>query len=180
MASRVRKVLAVDVSVEISKRTVLPPNCQFIVSSGCEIPVPPGSVTLAFSDQLMEHLHPDDAVIQVRQIYQALAPGGIYVFFTPNRLAGPHDVSKYFDTFATGFHLKEYTTWELGAVLRAAGYRSLWVPVQIRGTVHMVPARLIAAVERAVAMAPRRLCRDIVLHKPMKKLLGRIVAVKPR
>lgn len=178
MSKRVRQVFAVDVSVEIGKQTAFPPNCQFIVSSGCAIPVPPGSVTLAFSDQLMEHLHPEDAIVQLRQIYQALAPGGRYVFFTPNRLAGPHDVSKYFDGSATGLHLKEYTTWELVAVLRAAGYRSVRVPFQVRGAVKMVPASLVCPLERAVALAPRRLRRAIVFRMPMKKMLGRIVAIK--
>ena len=67
MAARVRQVVAVDVSAEISKQILFPPNCQFIISAGCQIPVAPGSVTLAFSDQLMEHLHPEDALIQLRR-----------------------------------------------------------------------------------------------------------------
>jgi SAM-dependent methyltransferase len=178
MAARARQVIAIDVSAEISKEITFPSNCEFVVSTGCQIPVAPESVTLAFSDQLMEHLHPDDALIQLRQIYSALSLGGMYVFFTPNRLSGPHDVSKYFDTSATGLHLKEYTTWELYSILRAAGYRSVYVPFQVRGSVRFVPAGLICAMERVVAMTPRPLRRGVVLRRPMKKMLGRIAAVK--
>lgn len=61
----------------------------------------------------MEHLHPDDAYEQLQEIYNALIPGGIYICITPNRLSGPHDVSQYFDSIATGFHPKEYTTVEM-------------------------------------------------------------------
>jgi SAM-dependent methyltransferase len=178
MASEVRSVFAVDVSAEISRRAVFPENCHFVLSTGCDIAVPPESVTLAFSDQLMEHLHPADAIEQLQQIYKALAPGGMYVLQTPNRLSGPHDVSKYFDTSATGFHLKEYTTWELAAALRSAGFRRVYVPLQIRGRVTRVPARLISAMERAIALAPRSLCRSVVTRKPWKKALGRVAAVK--
>ncbi len=178
MAARVRHVFAVDVSVEISKHATFPRNCEFIVSDGCRIPVPANSVTLAFSDQLMEHLHPDDAVEQLREIYNALKPGGLYVFFTPNRLSGPHDVSKYFDRIATGFHLKEYTTWELSAALRAAGFHDVRVPVQVRGLVKFVPSWLVSAAERALALTPRRVQRQMALHRPMKKALGRVAAIK--
>jgi SAM-dependent methyltransferase len=126
----------------------------------------------------MEHLHPEDALAQLRQIYQALAPGGVYVFFTPNRLSGPHDVSRFFDTAASGFHLKEYTTWELDATLRGVGFRRVRVPFQVRGLVRLVPAWPICAMERVVALAPRRVRRALASHRPVKKALGRIAAIK--
>ena len=79
--------------------------------------MPAGSVDLAFSDQLMEHLHPDDAVEQLRNIHRALKPGGVYVCVTPNRLYGPSDISAFFDDEARGFHLKEYSLDEIRADL---------------------------------------------------------------
>ena len=82
-----------------------------VLSDGVSVEVPAASVTLAYSNQLMEHLHPDDALVQLRNIVRALAPGGLYVRH-PNRLTGPHDISMYFDRVATGFHLKEYTATE--------------------------------------------------------------------
>jgi predicted SAM-dependent methyltransferase len=37
------------------------------------------SVDLAYSNQLMEHLHPDDASEQLANVYRALKPGGVTV-----------------------------------------------------------------------------------------------------
>jgi predicted SAM-dependent methyltransferase len=66
----------------------------------------------------MEHLHPDDAFEQLKQIYTALTPGGLYICTTPNRLTGPHDVSKYFDETAAGFralnHASDPTVFGVG------------------------------------------------------------------
>jgi predicted SAM-dependent methyltransferase len=93
-----------------------------VLSDGVSVPVPPGSVNVAYSYQLMEHLHPEDAFEQLENIYAALAPGGLYICITPNRLSGPHDISYYFDNEATGFHLKEYTTWELSRLFKRAGF----------------------------------------------------------
>jgi SAM-dependent methyltransferase len=178
MAAHVRQVYALDVSAELAAGADLPANCCLVISDGCTVPVPPGSVSLAFSDQLMEHLHPADAVEQLREIYRALAPDGIYLLFTPNRLSGPHDVSKYFDEVATGFHLKEYTTAELADVLRAAGFRRVSVPFRGPRGVMLVPSHAICALERLVERGPRPVSRAVARHLPFKKLLGRVAAVK--
>lgn len=122
VSKHVKKVYAVDVSHEITKNLVSPKNFQFIISDGRSIPVPKNSVDIAYSHQLMEHLHPDDALAQLQNIYKALTPGGIYICITPNRLSGPHDISKYFDEVATGFHLKEYTVTELYKLFRQVGF----------------------------------------------------------
>lgn len=102
MAPRVKKVYAVDVSARIAGRETTPENFELIISDGSSVPVPPGSVDLAFSNQLMEHLHPDDAADQLRNLSRALKKGGRYVCITPHRFSGPHDVSKHFDEVATG------------------------------------------------------------------------------
>jgi SAM-dependent methyltransferase len=122
VARHVQKVYAVDVSNEITKGLTFPPNFELVISDGCGIPVPENSVDIAYSHQLMEHLHPDDAIEQLHNIYKALAPGGMYICITPNRLSGPHDISKYFDEVATGFHLKEYTVTELYQLFREVGF----------------------------------------------------------
>ncbi|HEY9597222.1 MAG TPA: class I SAM-dependent methyltransferase, partial [Cyanophyceae cyanobacterium] len=118
----VKKTYAVDVATELTQHLKFPPNFEFILSDGCSIPVPENSVNIAYSHQLMEHLHPDDAIEQVENIYKALTPNGSYLCITPNRLSGPHDISKYFDETATGFHLKEYTVTELYELFRAVGF----------------------------------------------------------
>ncbi len=128
VANYVKQVYAVDVSNEITKNIVFPKNVQFILSDGRNLPVPNNSVDIAYSHQLMEHLHPDDAIEQLQNIYTALAPNGIYICITPNRLSGPHDISRYFDEIATGFHLKEYTVTELYSLFRQSGFSQVsWV-----------------------------------------------------
>src|SRR5262245_57947085 len=75
LCSRVKRVIAVDVSNEITAHVKPPPNFELVISNGINIPVPPGSIDIAYSDQLMEHLHPEDAAEQLHEIYTALAPG---------------------------------------------------------------------------------------------------------
>ena len=171
-AKRVRKVYAVDVSQEIAKDVVLPANLELIISDGCSIPVPENSINLAYSDQLMEHLHPDDAMDQLQNIYKALVPGGVYICITPNRLSGPHDVSQYFDDVATGFHLKEYTLTELMKIFRSVGFREFQVLVGARGSHLPVPTMLPQALEFLLESAGGRFGRKLARRLPLRLILG--------
>src|SRR5215471_9129589 len=161
VAARVRQVYALDVSEEIASRAVLPGNVERIITDGCSVPVPAGSVDVAFSDQLMEHLHPDDAVEQLGEIYRALRRGGVYICLTPNRWSGPHDVSRYFDDVATGFHLREYSVIELTRLFREAGFRKLRVLVGSKSANLQVPAAVGTLVEQTLALMPRRFGRKM-------------------
>jgi hypothetical protein len=98
---------------------------------------------------LMEHLHPDDAMEQLRSIADALRPGGRYICITPNRLTGPHDISAGFDDEARGFHLREYTYRELACAFRRAGFRRVRVVESMHGR---ALARLVT---RLASVSPR-------------------------
>ncbi|WP_352854421.1 class I SAM-dependent methyltransferase [Mesorhizobium sp. M0902] len=50
------------------------------------------SLDFVFSGRLMEHLHPDDAVRQLSQLYRVLVPGGAYYCITTHAVTGPHDI----------------------------------------------------------------------------------------
>jgi SAM-dependent methyltransferase len=117
----------------------LPKNFELIISDGVSIPVPESSISIAYSDQLMEHLHPQDAFEQLRNVYKALTKGGVYICITPNRLSGPHDISKYFDKVATGFHLKEYTNMELMRLFRKVGFSKVVPYMDGRVIPNLVP-----------------------------------------
>ena len=125
VAKHVRKVYAVDVSNEITKGLNFPQNFELVISDGVSIPVTENSINIVYSDQLMEHLHPDDAIDQLQNIYKVLIPGGLYICSTPNQLSGPHDVSMCFDEVATGFHLKEYLVNELYNLFHQAGFSKI-------------------------------------------------------
>jgi len=172
IAKRVKTVYGVDVSREIAAGVVLPDNLELIISDGSSIPVPDDSVDLAYSDQLMEHLHPDDAAEQLQNIQRCVRPGGRYVCITPNRLSGPHDVSRYFDEVATGFHLREYSITELAQMFRAAGFAKLTALVGARGQHLEMPVAFVTAIETALTNAPRQLGRTLARGLPLRLVLG--------
>jgi SAM-dependent methyltransferase len=160
VAKVVRKCYALDVSREILSG-VSDPKIETVLSDGCSVPVPEGSITLAYSFQLMEHIHPDDAMEQLGNLFKALAPGGSYYCVTPSRLNGPHDVSKYFDTVARGFHLKEYTVTELDKLFRSVGFKRIETYANIRGRSLRLPLGFVKLVEAAIEKLPPSLSRKL-------------------
>lgn len=156
VARHVRSVVAVDVSAEITRNADCPGNFELILSDGTSVPVPPGSIDVAYSNQLMEHLHPDDAAEQLRNLHDALRPGGHYLLRTPNALSGPHDISMFFTERAEGFHLKEYSYEEIAAMLAKAGFGRVWAILGARG--HYLPWRVpigwMIAFERVLRHVP--------------------------
>jgi SAM-dependent methyltransferase len=179
VAADVKQVYAVDVSLEIAGGLSLPANFALALSDGSTIPVPDGSINVAYSDQLMEHLHPDDALEQLRNIHKALAPGGVYICLTPNRLSGPHDISRYFDERATGFHLREYTATELLGIFRATGFSKVKMLAGARGIYLPLPSFLFKLMEGTLVRLPLRLSKSISRSLPFRLILGiRLVATK--
>ncbi len=180
-ATIVKQVYAVDVSEHITRGVSSPANFSLILSDGCSIPVPEASIDVAVSNQLMEHLHPDDALEQLHNIYRSLAPGGVYVCITPNRAYGPHDVSKYFDQVATGFHLLEYTARDIRRLFASAGFAKVRFYAGARGVFMRVPFWLVAFVESVLGALPNGRGKLIAETGPMRALLGlRVAAVRPR
>jgi SAM-dependent methyltransferase len=180
VAPLVKRVYAVDVSEQLTKDVVPPPNFHLLISDGTSIPVPHGSIDIAYSNQVMEHLHPDDAEEQLTNIYRSLAPGGRYVCVTPNRIYGPTDMSQYFDAVATCFHLKEYSVGEIRALLGRAGFHDLKFYVGARGVYFRAPGMPIRGFERLLEKLPYPFRKTVADRKPLRALLGiRVVAGKP-
>jgi SAM-dependent methyltransferase len=179
VAKIVKQVYAVDVSDEITKTSTTPENFQLILSDGCSIPVLPNSVNVAYSNNLMEHLHPDDAFEQLRNIYDALVPCGVYICITPNRLTGPHDVSQYFDEIATGFHLREYTISELSTLLTEVGFSKVSAYIGAKGYYIKSSVNPLVLCERVLNMLPDT-AREAIAHSlPFRALLNvRLVGMK--
>ncbi len=144
LAGVVGDVHAVDVASEIAGGETPPANLHICLTDGPRLPLADGSVGLAYSNQLIEHLHPHDAVEHLREVFRVLAPGGRYLCVTPNALTGPWDISRMFSTAATGLHLHEYSNRELAGLLGGVGF------VEVRA---VVPARPWA--RQALATCPR-------------------------
>lgn len=172
VARHVKQVYAVDVSNEITGGLAHSRNFQLVISDGCSIPVPKGSIDVAYSNQLMEHLHPDDAYDQLQNIYNALSDGGVYVCITPNRLNGPHDVSRHFDKTASGFHLKEYSISELKELFRNVGFSKIRAYVGARGVYVRSPLFPLLLCEAILDVLPYALRKPIALSPLFRLLLG--------
>ncbi|MGH2894733.1 MAG: class I SAM-dependent methyltransferase [Solirubrobacteraceae bacterium] len=182
LADLAGRVYAVEVSREIAHTDAAPGNFALLITDGRAIPVPPESVDLAYSNQLIEHLHPDDAAEQVANVFAALRPGGRYICLTPNRLLGPADVSQYFeDEVASGFHLREYSERELRDLFRDAGFGTVKSLVNLRGRRRAAPLAPVAVAEAAFQSLPRTARLRLKRTRPVQKLLdpgGGVVAIK--
>lgn len=168
----VKKTYAVDVSEDISKHSKHPKNFELIISDGSSIPVPKNSINIIYSNQLMEHLHPGDALEQLRNIYNALAINGIYICITPNRFYGPSDISAYFDEVATGFHLKEYTIKELSGLFKTVGFSKVQVMLGYNGFFLLLPVFPFRLFEGLLNKLPLSLCKKLSRWLPVRQLLG--------
>jgi len=174
VAQQAKRVYAVDVSDGLILSPERPLNFEFSFSDGISVPVPANTVDLAYSNQVMEHLHVEDGLEQVRNIYKALVPGGAFVCVTPNRLSGPWDISRGFDDEATGLHLKEYTIEELAQQLKAAGFKQVLAFVSYHGQVltPLLPIAPFAILERALQMLPSALRRRLAHVLTAVKVIG--------
>ncbi|MDF1497344.1 MAG: class I SAM-dependent methyltransferase [Patescibacteria group bacterium] len=180
ISALVKKTIAIDVSKEFATALgPIPKNCELIISNGISIPAPKNSVDIAYSTQLMEHLHPDDAEEQLRNVFVTLKKGGRYVLETPHRFNGPHDISKYFDDEATGFHLHEYTNRELRDLFRTTGFRKIYNLIGAKGYHLPCPTSALIALESLLNILPKSLRRALCKFLPIKILLGiKIIGVK--
>src|SRR5208282_6178742 len=154
VAKMAAKVYAIDVSAKLTESITPPKNFELRVSDGSSIDVPDNTVDVAYSNQLMEHLHPDDALRHVQEVYRVLKPGGRYVCVTPNRLGGPYDISRQFDTVATGLHLKEYSVTEASRLFRSVGFGQTRAYIGARGLFFGPPLGALRAFETILQGLP--------------------------
>jgi SAM-dependent methyltransferase len=179
-ASRfVRKVYAIDVSAVAMNNPSRPENVEIVTFDGISIPLPAGSVDIAYSHQVMEHLHQDDALAQLRSIFEVLKPGGLYLCLTPNRLYGPSDISMYFDERPTGFHMKEYTNTDLSKLMLESGFSRVRAYAGLKGRYAPVPGPLMTWTEGFLDRLPHGSRRAIAGSRAVSNFLGiRLVAAR--
>lgn len=179
VAARVSRAIAIDVSELVVGANALPENVDFVISDGRRFDVVDGSVDFAFSNQLLEHLHPDDVGLHLAEVWRVLRPGGRYFIITPNALTGPHDISRGFDATATGLHLKEFRNGELAAACRDAGFRRVEILV-MRGTrILRIPLWLMQLIEGLISRLPRAPRAWLLGRRSMRNGLGiKLVAIR--
>jgi SAM-dependent methyltransferase len=168
----VSTVIAVDVSREIADQQSSPSNFSLLITNGQDLELEDESADIVYSNQLMEHLHPEDAGELIDEVFRVLKPGGRFICRTPNRLTGPHDISRWFSESAKGLHLREYTSGQLVSILHDAGFRGFEVFSGGKGKFIKVPLDTVVRVEKTLETMPfaaRRAIRDFL---PVRLLLG--------
>jgi SAM-dependent methyltransferase len=172
IAPMVRKSYGLEVSEELTRGLVNSEKFQVLLSKGTDVPLPDNTIDVAFSFQVIEHIHPDDVVEQLKEIYRVLKPGGLYYCITPNRLYGPNDISRDFDREATGLHLKEYSITDLLKLFRSIGFKKVWIERMIKGyhcAAPILPARLL---ESAIECLPWSIRTPLARSFVMSRLLN--------
>ena len=179
ISSYCKKAIALEVSQEISKNIKLPQNASYVLFDGFNFPLEDNSIDITYSNQLMEHLHPEDAEEQVKEIHRFLKSRGYYICITPNGLNGPHDISRFYGDDLVGFHMKEYRATELKKLFRQTGFRKVKAFTIIKKKRIYIPYWSIKILESILLLFKlkrrRKICAWPVIHRIIN---ATIVAIK--
>jgi SAM-dependent methyltransferase len=165
VSPRVSRVIAVDIADQKLPGIPTPSNFQLVLYDGFSLPLEDGIADVVFSDQFIEHLHPEDAESHFRLVKRILKDKGVYAFRTPHAYFGPHDVSRYFSEKPEGFHLKEWTYSELMKMLKKwefSSWSGFWrVNKKINKKYIRVPSFYFHFVEGILSVFPYRVRKVI-------------------
>lgn len=157
VAEHVQVAYGVDISDQRGDINASPDNFELLVYDGYTLPqLSAETVHIVFSDDLIEHFHPEDTRLHFELVYRLLRPGGVYIFRTPHAFTGPHDISKYFSDQPAGFHLKEWTYRELRVLLQEVGFNQVHGYWGKRGRLQKLPYAYFAASESLLQNSPKR------------------------
>ncbi len=110
------------------------PQLSWSISDGVHLErfEDPNSYDVVISDQVIEHLHPDDLYDHFKGVLSILSSRGKYIFVTPHKYVGPSDISRVFKrNKPMGMYLKEYTYQELKELLEQAGFKDIRAVLRI-------------------------------------------------
>jgi SAM-dependent methyltransferase len=126
-----KRCVGIDISETVlDHQANMPANVELKIADATNLfLLEDNTFDVAFSTQLVEHVHPEDVQRHFDEIARVLRPGGRYICETPHPFTGPHDVSFHYDDVATCFHLKEYTFGEILTLMRHAGFTRYQAPV---------------------------------------------------
>lgn len=175
-----KKVIGYEVADSIPFIEGKPENFELKIFNGFDMHEQPGSVDIVYSNQVFEHLHPDDTAPLLRNYHTYLRKGGKVVIITPHIATGPHDVSRDFTKTPEGFHLKEYTYSEMSSLLKANGFH------KIKGYIgyskigyYGVPVALMSFAEKIYNLIPGALRRKLKNNSLVFNFFGlKIIAEK--
>lgn len=162
MTKQFKHVYAIDISDQRGEEFSEPDNFDLIIYDGYNIEgIDDALLDVLFSDQLIEHFHPEETEDHFRISHRLLKEGGCYIFSTPHLYAGPQDVSMYFSYIPEGFHLKEWTYRELKELLKKVGFCSLKTYWFAKGIKIRLPYYYFAIAESIFGIVPLRFRRKM-------------------
>lgn len=135
VANRVRSVYAVAHSSIVPESRRQPAHFHLILAEGAAIPVPQGSVDVAYSNGLIDRLSVEETAELFANVQRALTRGGVFVCFAENRLL-TQDLAVARPHRCIG---PPYTLGELRGLLRKVGFRRTVQYVRFAGA--NVPVR---------------------------------------
>ena len=86
-ASYVERVYSIDVFGHLAPSRRAPCNLRLVGCDGVRIPVPEGTIDIAWSGDFLDRLQPEAAAEHLKSVHGALAHGGEYLFTTQQPLA---------------------------------------------------------------------------------------------
>ena len=177
MTRHVGFVYGIDISDQRSQIEEPPKNFKYVMYDGYDLHgvIDYDSIDLVFSDQLIEHFHPEDTKLHFSLAYHLLRKGKKYIFYTPHYLTGPSDISMYFSDEPEGFHLKEWTHVELRKLLKEVGFSDISGYIKIKGFRVRMPYLYFELWERGLSLFPKAKMRGLA-QKVIQTIL--IVATK--
>lgn len=121
---------ATEITRERGEKHVLPKleNLEWGVSDGVHFErfEPFNTYDFVISNQVIEHIHPDDLAEHCKHVCSILKQEGKYIVCAPHVWHGPADISAVFKyDKAVGMHLKEYTNFEIYKCLKGAGFNKI-------------------------------------------------------
>lgn len=164
MSPLVTSITGLDVTVAKSIKS-FPRNVHLVESDVASFSLEQRRYDLIYSLHLIEHLHTDEVDEHIRCMFAHLKPGGLVFIVTPHGLTGPHDISKHFDDYPTGFHMKEYLYWELALLLKKGGFKKIKTQIILRRIFRhspflfhagLVPVGMVSWIEKLIAAIPSR------------------------
>jgi SAM-dependent methyltransferase len=106
----------------------------------------PERPTLAYWNDVFQHISPEEITEYLEKIYQLLIPGGSLVTITPHWLLRPSGVTGDFcppRTEPRGLHFKEYRLAEVSRLLKRAGFHRVATPLFVTRTrIHLASGGL--------------------------------------
>ena len=160
----VRFVYGIDISDQTGQLDNIPDNFELIIYDGYNLEMQEGSADVVFSDQLIEHFHPEDTEFHFELVKNILKKKGIYIFRTQHRFSGPHDISRYFSDVAEGFHLKEWTYGEIAKILKKLKYSSSRCYWSAKGVHIQMPPIYFYFVEKTLKRFPSKYRRILARY----------------